>query len=235
MDEMPTPHSCPRVQLNRASSSPCGEMYVMISPFRTVSCFCLTSLFLCVLLNSVALHSADNRTSQSDEVTHYQARVPLGWESFKVRSSGICFYLLGTVESPKLDGWQKVTVNDRSHLLDASGQPVRVYPEELQFRITASAREKLLENQPFTIASNIPINDYLLHLRFRLKVFHGLEARTVRPVSVEDIGMPADVSYDERIYRIRFNLGRIPIEDRIVLEVFAPTGERLSKFHVDLF
>ena len=47
--------------------------------------------------------------------------------------------------------------------------------------------------------------------------------------------MPAEVSYDERIYRIRFNLGRIPIDDRIVLEVFSPTGERLSKFHVDLF
>ena len=165
----------------------------------------------------------------------YQARVPLGWESFKVRSSGICFYLLGTVESPKFDGWQKVTVKDRSHLYDASGQPVRVYPEEMQFRITASAREKLLENQPFTIASAIPMNDYLLHLRFRLKVFHGVEWRIVRPASVEAIGMPAEVSYDERIYRIRFNLGRIPIDDRIVLEVFSPTGERLSKFHVDLF
>ena len=190
-----------------------------------------------VAFSCIALHSADNRglTSRSDGVIRYQARVPLGWESFKVRSSGICFYLLGTVESPKFDGWQKVTVKDRSHLYDASGQPVRVYPEEMQFRITASAREKLLENQPFTIASAIPMNDYLLHLRFRLKVFHGVEWRIVRPASVEAIGMPAEVSYDERIYRIRFNLGRIPIDDRIVLEVFSPTGERLSKFHVDLF
>jgi hypothetical protein len=208
----------------------------MFALFRNVSRFS-PALLAFFVLNSIALHSADNRglASESDGIVRYQARVPLGWESFKVRSSGICFYLLGTVESPKLQGWQKITVKDRSQLLDASGQPVRVYPEELQFRITASAREKLLENQPFTIASTIPMNDYLLHLRFRLKVFHGVEERTLRPASVEAIGMPADVSYDERIYRIRFNLGRIPIDDRIVLEVFAPSGERLSKFHVDLF
>jgi hypothetical protein len=209
----------------------------MFALFRNLVRFAPPVLGFVVAFSGIALHSADNRglTSRSDGVIRYQARVPLGWESFKVRSSGICFYLLGTVESPKFDGWQKVTVKDRSHLYDASGQPVRVYPEEMQFRITASAREKLLENQPFTIASAIPMNDYLLHLRFRIKVFHGVEWRIVRPASVEAIGMPADVSYDERIYRIRFNLGHIPIDDRIVLEVFSPTGERLSKFHVDLF
>ena len=209
----------------------------MFALFRNVVRFSPLVVAFVVGFNGVALHSADNLglSSRSDGVIRYQARVPLGWESFKVRSSGICFYLLGTVESPKFDGWQKVTVKERSHLYDASGQPVRAYPEEVQFRITASAREKLLENQPFTIASAIPMNDYLLHLRFRLKVYHGVDWRIVRPASVEAIGMPADVSYDERIYRIRFNLGNIPIDDRLVLEVFSPTGERLSKFHVDLF
>jgi len=190
-----------------------------------------------VAISSVVLCAADNRNSTSVPtiILRYQSRVPLGWESFKVRSSGTCFYLMGTVESPKLEGWRKVIVNDRSHLEDAAGQPVRLYPEELQFRITASVREKLLESQPFPIASDIPMNDYLMHLRFRLKVFHGVDWRMVRPASVEEIGMPADVSYDERIYRIRFNLGHVPIEDRVVLEVVSPTGERLSKFHVDLF
>jgi hypothetical protein len=139
------------------------------------------------------------------------------------------------VESPKFQGWRKITANEHSRLLDATGQPVRLYPDELQFRITASAREKLLDSQPFTIASNISLNDYLLHLRFRLKIFHGLFQRTVRPASVEPIGMPDDISYDERIYRVRFNLDHVPIDDRVVLEVIAPSGERLSKFHVDLF
>lgn len=189
----------------------------------------------CALALPAPLTSEDHFTVSPESMTRYQSRVPLGWESFKVRSTGTCFYLMGTVESPKFDGWRKVTVNEQSHLLDAAGQPVRLYPEELQFRITASAREKLLDSQPFTIASNLPLNDYLLRLRFRLKIFHGLFQRTLRPVSVEPIGMPADISYDERIYRIRFNLDHVPIDDRVVLEVLAPTGERLSKFHVDLF
>lgn len=209
----------------------------MFAPCRKRSLFVPTVLLAVSFIGNASLYSADNRnlTYPSDGVIRYQARVPLGWESFKVSSSGICFYLLGTVESPKFEGWQKITVNDHSRLFDANGQPVRTYPEELQFRITASTHEKMLDNQPFTVASSIPMNDYLLHLRFRLKVFHGVESRIVRPASVEPIGMPADVSYDERIYRIRFNLGHIPIDDRIVLEVFSPTGERLSKFHVDLF
>jgi hypothetical protein len=209
----------------------------MLASSRKAALFVPVALCVCVFIGNTAVYSADNRNqnSESDGVIRYQARVPLGWESFKVSSSGICFYLLGTVESPKFEGWQRVTVNDRSHLFDAGGQPVRTYPQELQFRITASTHEKMLDNQPFTITSSIPMNDYLLHLRFRLKVFHGVESRIVRPASVEPIGMPADVSYEERIYRIRFNLGHIPIDDRIVLEVLAPTGERLSKFHVDLF
>jgi hypothetical protein len=209
----------------------------MLASSRKAALFVPVALCVCVFIGNTAAYSADNRNqnSESDGVIRYQARVPLGWESFKVSSSGICFYLLGTVESPKFEGWQRVTVNDRSHLFDAGGQPVRTYPQELQFRITASTHEKMLDNQPFTITSSIPMNDYLLHLRFRLKVFHGVESRIVRPASVEPIGMPADVSYEERIYRIRFNLGHIPIDDRIVLEVLAPTGERLSKFHVDLF
>lgn len=209
----------------------------MLAPSRKAPLFVPSVLAACLLIGTPSLYSADNGnlTYPSDGVIRYQARIPLGWESFKVSSSGICFYLLGTVESPKFEGWRKVTINDRSRLFDASGQPVRTYPEELQFRITASTHEKMLDNQPFTIASSVPINDYLLHLRFRLKIFHGVESRIMRPASVEPIGMPEDVSYDERIYRVRFHLGHIPIDDRIVLEVFSPTGDRLSKFHVDLF
>jgi hypothetical protein len=40
--------------------------------------------------------------------------------------------------------------------------------------------------------------------------------------------------YDERIYRIGFDMGKIPIQDRVVMEVLTPTGQRLCKFHLDL-
>jgi hypothetical protein len=43
------------------------------------------------------------------------------------------------------------------------------------------------------------------------------------------------VPYNERIYRIGFDLGKVPIDDRVVMEVISPTGERLCKFHLDLF
>jgi hypothetical protein len=46
--------------------------------------------------------------------------------------------------------------------------------------------------------------------------------------------MPRHVPYNERIYRIGFQIGKVPIEDRVVMEVFSPSGERLCKFHLDL-
>ena len=46
--------------------------------------------------------------------------------------------------------------------------------------------------------------------------------------------MPPDIPYDERVYQISFDIGRIPITDRVVLEVLSPSGERLCKFHLDL-
>jgi hypothetical protein len=48
------------------------------------------------------------------------------------------------------------------------------------------------------------------------------------------IGVPADIAYKERIYRVSVNLPRVPMSDRVVLEVFAPDGERICKFHLDL-
>ena len=207
----------------------------MFAPSRKEHFLWPCVLASCIFALTAMVASEDNFSVTPESILRYQSRVPLGWESFKVRSSGTCFYLMGTVESPKFEGWRKVTIKEHNHLLDASGQPVRLYPDDLQFRVTASAREKLLDSRPFTVASSLPLNEYLLHLRFRLKIFHGLFQHTLRPVSVEAIGMPADISYDERIYRIHFNLDHVPIDDRVVLEVLAPTGERLSKFHVDLF
>jgi hypothetical protein len=48
------------------------------------------------------------------------------------------------------------------------------------------------------------------------------------------IGVPSDISYDERIYRVTFNLNQMPITDRFVLEVRSPEGNRMAKFHFDL-
>jgi hypothetical protein len=78
------------------------------------------------------------------------------------------------------------------------------------------------------------LNAYLLNLRFELKVFAGLRKRELQPLAVKLIGVPADLPYDERIYRVSFELPNIPVEERIVLNVMTPSGECLSKFHLDL-
>ncbi len=58
--------------------------------------------------------------------------------------------------------------------------------------------------------------------------------QVIQPVLVRQIGMPADVPYDERVYRIAFDTGNIPVDARLVLEVFSPKGELLTKFHFEL-
>ena len=90
------------------------------------------------------------------------------------------------------------------------------------------------EEDPLPLPCPADVNDYLMHLQFRLKVFSGLSYFYVQPASVEMIGMPAEVPYDERIYLAGFNLNGVPATDRIVLEVLDPAGARISRFHLEL-
>ena len=161
-------------------------------------------------------------------------RVPLGIESFHVLPANQDFYLMASAENPMFVGMRRITDGEHDKLLASNGKVVNLYPEKVQFRLTASAREKIIDDRPFGTESKIPLDELLMKLHFRLKIFHGLEFRYVQPLYVEDVGMPRTVPYNERIYRIGFQLGKVPIEDRVVMEVFSPSGERLCKFHLDL-
>ena len=48
------------------------------------------------------------------------------------------------------------------------------------------------------------------------------------------IGVPDDVPYNERVYRVAFEIGSVPTDRRMLLEVLTPQGERICKFHLDL-
>jgi hypothetical protein len=161
-------------------------------------------------------------------------RVPLGIESFRVRPANQDFYLMASAENPIFVGMRRVTEGEHDKLVGSNGKVVSQYPEKVQFRLTASSREKIVDEKPYGTESKLPLDELLVKLHFRLKIFHGLEYRYVQPSYVEDVGMPRSVPYNERIYRIGFQLGKVPIEDRVVMEVFSPTGERLCKFHLDL-
>jgi hypothetical protein len=161
-------------------------------------------------------------------------RIPLGIESFRLAPANKDFYLMASVEHPSFRGMRRVITGSKDYLVGNDGKKVTAYPDRVEFRVTASGREKLLEDHPFETRDDINLNDLFTKLKFRMKVFHGLEYRYIEPAYLEDIGMPRDISYDERIYRIGFTLGKISIEDRVVMEVFSPSGERLCKFHLDL-
>jgi hypothetical protein len=161
-------------------------------------------------------------------------RIPLGIESFRLTPAQKDFYLMSSVEDSSFRGMQRVVTGSRDYLIGGDGKKITHYPDRVEFRITASSREKLLDDRPFETHDEISLNNLFTKLKFRVKIFHGLEYRYVEPAYLEDVGMPRDIEYDERIYRIGFILGKIPIEDRVVMEVFSPSGQRLCKFHLDL-
>ena len=74
----------------------------------------------------------------------------------------------------------------------------------------------------------------LLDLRFQLKFFRGLRETVIAPEQVQQIGVPEEVPYNERVYLISFRLPEVPIEDRCTLEIYAPGGKRLTRFHLAL-
>ena len=162
-------------------------------------------------------------------------RIPLGIETFRLEPAKQDFYLMASAENPAFVGAKRIIAKDEPiKLVTRDGKKVTAYPERVQFRLTASSREKLLDEHPFGTEAKIPLDELLMKLKFRLKIFHGLEWRYVEPAFVDDVGMPRNITYNERIYRIGFNMGHVPIEDRVVMEVISPTGERLCKFHLDL-
>jgi hypothetical protein len=77
------------------------------------------------------------------------------------------------------------------------------------------------------------LNSFLLGLHFEAEIFRGMQMRRLQPVSAAMIGVPATESSDERIYRVKFNVGNVRPDDRIALIVTDANGQRLTKFHLE--
>ncbi len=190
------------------------------------------AFFTTVLLSTTLLAPAQVNTTP----VSVNGRIPLGIETFRLEPAHRDFYLMASVENPAFAGIRRVVgKNDKIlKLIAKDGKTITAYPERVQFRLTASTREKLVDDKPFGTRANVPPDEFFVKLKFRMKIFHGLEYRYVEPAFVDDVGMPRNITYNERIYRIGFNMGHVPIEDRVIMEVISPTGERLCKFHLDL-
>jgi len=165
----------------------------------------------------------------------FHSVMPLGSEIFVLDGYQGSVLLKATAVSPQLDGWKRMKQGGSRFVFAADGSPARVYPRQVQFRVTASALDRApVDYEPLAVKSDLSLNDYLLRLRFQIKIFHGLRVRVVEPADLHMLGAPANVPYKERIYRLGFQLPRVPVQDRMVLEVLSPEGVRLARFHFEL-
>jgi hypothetical protein len=194
----------------------------MIKTPRNTVCWLTAIVFSCSLIavagtllkSGPGLHSA----------------MPAGYEVLTLKPSNMNLSLMGLIECPELEGAQHVAQGLKSRVITADGARMQQFPHHFSFRITASLRKIVLD--PPLNSINVPEdpNDFLLKLRFRVKAYHGLEVREITPESVEMIGIPADITADERVYRISISVDNMPVTDRFVVEVLSPQNELLAHF-----
>lgn len=183
------------------------------------------------LLLTIAAFAGQKAAEQPERL---RSTIPAGYEIVKLQPSGTNLFLLGLIECPELEGAQHVSEGSHAHIVAADGSSMDHFPRFLNFRVTASLRKDLLDSSTDGSVTTQDPRDFILKLGFVLRDFDGLQSYDLRPQSVEMIGVPADVPYDERVFRVNFDLGSRPISDRFVLEVLSPEGTRIARFHFEL-
>lgn len=155
---------------------------------------------------------------------------PAGYEVMQLKPSGDTLSLMGLIECPEIEGVRQISEGINAKLISANGDPIKAFPQHFSFRVTASLRKVLLDGP--VVSVNVPFDsqDLLLKLKFRVRAYHGLEVTEIAPESVEMIGVPADVPYDERVYRVNMNVSNLPASDRVVIEILSPQDEVLTHF-----
>jgi hypothetical protein len=159
-----------------------------------------------------------------------RSNMPAGYDVMVLKPSQATLSLIGLIECPELEGAQQVAEGSHKRLVAADGETVRHFPQRFSFRITASLRKIFIEGPNTSVDIAEDPRELLLKLKFRIRAYNGLESREIVPQSIEMIGMPADVPYDERVYRINIDTGNLPITDRVIVEVLSPQGELLTHF-----
>jgi hypothetical protein len=163
-------------------------------------------------------------------VSSMHSNMPAGYAVMVLKPSKATLSLIGLIECPELEGAQHVAEGLHKKLVSTDGTAVRQFPQRFSFRITASLRRIFVEGPDSSVDVAGDPQELLLNLKFRIRAYNGLQAREIVPQSIEMIGVPADVPYDERVYRINIDAGNLPITDRLIVEIFAPQGELLTHF-----
>ena len=185
---------------------------------------------LCILTVNAGANSSQSRPSE----WAFNSTIPLGTDLLVLQPSKLHVALMASAESEQFKSWKLIEENENRKVLGPDGQPVKKMPSRIVFRVTAGTKDKLTDTPGYALPTQASLNDFLLKLRFRVKIFRGIDARTVEPQEVKLIGLPADEPYNERIFRAAFDLGDVNIDDRLVLEVIdSDTEQRISKFHLE--
>ena len=166
--------------------------------------------------------------------TTFTSLTPAGYEVIALQPSGATLAILGLIECPEIEGARQVPSGQNAKVISPSGTPLSSFPRNFNFRVTATLRKTIQENPSHSVSTEEDPQEFIKHLRYRLKIYNGLQKQELDPHSVEQVGMPEDIAYDERVFRVAFDVGQRPITDRVVLEVLSPEGERLARFHFEL-
>jgi hypothetical protein len=173
------------------------------------------------------------RPRQESQPT-YSTITPAGYEVITLKPSGAIVAVLGLIECPEVEGARHVAEGLQSRIISPSGAPLAFFPRRFNFRVTATLRKTILDNPSSSVVTAEDPRQFIMHLGFRLKVYDALHKQELAPQAVEQVGMPDDIAYDERLFRLTFDVGERRITDRFVLEVLSPEGERLARFHFEL-
>lgn len=196
-----------------------------------------TRLITCLLL--AALLPAGAQAAAGDEPEEeyvFSAVLPLGLDCVQLGPEGRRVHIMVSAMAEGMAGMRRLGDRREQRLLSAAGVPLEYLPRRVEFRITATAlRDHFAFVGPHVLETTEDLNPFLMGLRFRVRIFHGLDSYTVRPLAVRLLGMPADVPYEERIYSALFDLGQVPLDRRLVLEIFSAGGERVGRFHLEYF
>jgi hypothetical protein len=192
--------------------------------------FLVSLISLCLPLLAHTISASQTRPTS----WAFNSTIPLGTDLLILQPSKLQVALMASAESEQFKSWRLIEENDKRKVLGADGQPVQKMPGRITFRITAGTKDRLTDTPGYPVPTQANLNDFLLKLRFRVKIFRGVDARIVEPQEVKLIGLPADEPYTERIFRAAFDLGDVNIDDRLVLEVIdGDTDQRISKFHLE--
>jgi hypothetical protein len=156
--------------------------------------------------------------------------MPAGSVVVRLQPSGTDVAVLGLIECPEIEGARHVSEGTNSRIVSADGTTLEHFPRHFSFRVTVSLRKTLLDGPADTIMTPDDPQQFLLKLGFKLRVYHGLQTHDLPLQSVEIIGVPADIPYDERVFRLSVEADSLPVTDRVVLVVLSPQEEPLTHF-----